>query len=40
MLISITKIHFVHIGKTKEINEILRAHNSGIGYQPLQPVHI
>ena len=40
MLISIRKNDFVYIGKTKDLNERLRAHNSGHGSQTSQPLHL
>ena len=40
MLISIGQIYFVYIRKTNKINEILRAHNSGICSQTSQTEHL
>ena len=40
MLISIIQRDFLNIGNTNDINERLRANNSGIGYQTSQPVNL
>ena len=40
MLISIIQRDFLNIGNTNDINERLRANNSGIGYQTSQPIHL
>ena len=39
MLISVRSIYFVYIGKTKNLIERLRAHNSGYRSSSTEPAH-
>ena len=40
MLISVRSIDFVYIGKTKNLIERLRVHNSGCGSSSTEPAHL